>query len=171
MGHFFIRYLRFAWHLARREHDVIFNGNPDRKSDSISFTGHRPSPPNTTIHVAVTVPFVSFESHKSRFREVLWDGTYEICSLPRRLECLPYYLQIRNKATDPTKPQVLVQAYRSEVWCSTGWANQSVVKMLCANLPIFLVHFALRHVLRSSKREWKNSKKNWRNKKTRNRRC
>ena len=92
----------FAWHLARREHDVIFNGNPDRKSDSISFTGHRPSPPNTTIHVAVTVPFVSFESRKSRFREVLWDGTYEICSLPRRLECLPYYLQIRNKATGPT---------------------------------------------------------------------
>ena len=69
------------------------------------------------------------------------------------------------------KPQVLVRAYRSKVWCSTSWANQSVVKMLCANLPIFLAHFALRHVSRSSKKEWRNSKKSWRNKKTRNRRC
>ena len=36
-----------------------------------------PSPPNTTTHVAVTVPLVSFASHKSWFREVVWDGTYE----------------------------------------------------------------------------------------------
>ena len=30
-----------------------------------------PSPPNTTTHVAVTVPLVSFASHKSWFREVV----------------------------------------------------------------------------------------------------
>ena len=49
----------------------------DGEERHLSVPCELPSPPNTTSHVSVTVPFVSFASHKSRFREVLWDETYE----------------------------------------------------------------------------------------------